>query len=182
MTSTELSADCSRCAALCCVFLAIDRGSKFALDKPAGLPCPHLAAHRCSIHDRLAETGFSGCVQYDCFGAGQIVTQHIFKGQSWRDRPDLARPMAEAFRILREVQDLRRQLRAARRLTETAEIAALCDRIETRLTPDWSLETLESFDLAPIRADHALLLDRLRQSLTEAPPPSAAATRPPGPL
>ena len=47
----QLEADCSRCAALCCVVPAFARSSDFAVDKPAGTPCVHLAAdHRCGIH------------------------------------------------------------------------------------------------------------------------------------
>jgi hypothetical protein len=41
---------------------AFTRSSEFAIDKPAGMPCPNLADdHGCSIHDRLPEAGFSGC-------------------------------------------------------------------------------------------------------------------------
>ena len=61
---------------LCCVLLPFARSADFAFDKPAGEPCRHLATdHRCRIHDRLVESGMRGCVAYDCFGAGQAVTQ-----------------------------------------------------------------------------------------------------------
>jgi hypothetical protein len=61
---------------LCCVLLPFARSADFAFDKPAGEPCRHLATdHRCRIHDRLGESGMRGCVAYDCFGAGQAVTQ-----------------------------------------------------------------------------------------------------------
>jgi hypothetical protein len=72
----ELTADCSRCVGLCCVLLPFARSADFAFDKAAGEPCRHLAGdHRCRIHDRLREEGMRGCVAYDCFGAGQAVTQ-----------------------------------------------------------------------------------------------------------
>lgn len=72
----ELTADCARCVGLCCVVLPFSRSADFAFDKPAGTPCRHLAADaRCSIHDRLGESGMRGCVAYDCFGAGQSVTE-----------------------------------------------------------------------------------------------------------
>jgi hypothetical protein len=68
----DLRADCARCAALCCVLPGFTASADFAIDKPAGVPCPNLAAdHRCSVHDRLRPLGFAGCVAYDCFGAGQ---------------------------------------------------------------------------------------------------------------
>ncbi len=72
----DLAADCSRCVGLCCVLLPFQRSADFAFDKPAGEPCRHLETdHRCGIHDRLTESGMRGCVAYDCFGAGQSVTQ-----------------------------------------------------------------------------------------------------------
>jgi hypothetical protein len=72
----ELTADCARCVGLCCVVLPFSRSADFAFDKPAGTPCRHLAEDaRCRIHDRLGESGMRGCVAYDCFGAGQSVTE-----------------------------------------------------------------------------------------------------------
>ena len=72
----ELTADCSRCVGLCCVVLPFARSADFAFDKAPGEPCRHLAGdHRCRIHDRLLDSGMRGCVAYDCFGAGQAVTQ-----------------------------------------------------------------------------------------------------------
>ena len=72
----ELTADCTRCVGLCCVVLPFARSADFAFDKPAGKPCRHLAAdHGCRIHDRLLDSGMRGCVAYDCFGAGQAVTE-----------------------------------------------------------------------------------------------------------
>lgn len=70
----ELRADCSRCAALCCVGPSFEAGADFALDKEEGVPCPHLGPeHRCTIHDTLRQKGFPACAAYDCFGAGQRV-------------------------------------------------------------------------------------------------------------
>ena len=38
----DLTADCSRCAGLCCVLPAFAASADFAVDKPAGTPCRHL--------------------------------------------------------------------------------------------------------------------------------------------
>jgi Pentapeptide repeats (8 copies) len=72
----ELTADCARCVGLCCVLLPFSRSADFAFDKAAGEPCRHLSSdHRCGIHAQLREEGMRGCVAYDCFGAGQAVTE-----------------------------------------------------------------------------------------------------------
>jgi hypothetical protein len=72
----ELVADCAKCVGLCCVLLPFQRSADFAFDKQAGETCRHLSAeHRCGIHARLLDEGMRGCVAYDCFGAGQAVTE-----------------------------------------------------------------------------------------------------------
>jgi len=130
MSEITLRPDCGRCAALCCVALAFDRGALFGFDKAAGAPCAHLTAcGRCAIHRSRARRGFGGCVGYDCHGAGQRVTQALFGGHSWQDEPALLGPMSEAFVVVRRAHELLMLLRQARRLslspTERRRLAAL---------------------------------------------------------
>ena len=102
-----LRADCSRCFALCCVALPFTASADFARDKAAGTPCPNLGGdHRCGIHDRLRPEGFTGCTVYDCFGAGQKVSQVTFGGRDWRAEPGTARRMFAAFGIMRQLHEL----------------------------------------------------------------------------
>ncbi|MFZ5746616.1 MAG: hypothetical protein ACOY45_03035 [Pseudomonadota bacterium] len=70
----------------------------FAIEKPGGQGCPNLRRDgRCSIHASLAHRGFQGCVNFDCHGAGQRVTQRFFGGRSWIDDPALTEPMSRTF-------------------------------------------------------------------------------------
>ena len=139
LTLDQLQADCSRCAALCCVAPAFAKSSDFAINKPAGKPCPNLAEDfRCDIHDTLPERGFPGCVVFDCFGAGQQVTQVTFGGRQWRDTPGIAGQMFAVLPVMRQLHELlwyvtkALELPAARRLhpglraalDETAALAA----------------------------------------------------------
>ena len=104
---TELHADCSACAGLCCVALAFARSADFGYDKPAGEPCTHLADDdRCRIHDHLRDKGFRGCTVFDCFGAGQKVTQLTFGGTSWRQDPAVRGPMLAALPVMRRLHEL----------------------------------------------------------------------------
>src|SRR5262245_17660732 len=106
-TRADLRADCARCFALCCVGPAFTRSSEFAIDKPAGVPCPHLATdHRCTIHDRLRPEGFAGCTAYDCFGAGQRLAQETFEGRDWRRHHEVATPMLAALPVVRALHEL----------------------------------------------------------------------------
>ena len=103
----RLRADCERCVGLCCVAPAFGVSADFALDKPAGVACPNLGAdHRCGIHDQLRPQGFAGCAVYDCFGAGQQLTQVTFGGRSWRDDPGIAADMFDAFAVMRDLHEL----------------------------------------------------------------------------
>lgn len=111
-----LQTDCSKCAALCCLALAFDKGRDFAFDKNPGEPCRNLSGHQCSIHDRLNPEGFPGCVAYDCLGSGNRVVQEVFAGRSWQSDPMLTRPMMEAFSGMREVHKRIDLLRAAEAL------------------------------------------------------------------
>ncbi|WP_189309255.1 pentapeptide repeat-containing protein [Streptomyces brasiliensis] len=104
----ELRGDCAQCFGLCCVALPFATSADFALDKPAGTPCRNLRDdHRCGIHTELRQRGFSGCTVYDCFGAGQKVSQVTFGGQDWRTgSKEHARRMFEVFPVVRQLHEL----------------------------------------------------------------------------
>jgi hypothetical protein len=103
----HLVPDCGSCFGLCCAAPALVASPEFAIDKPGGQPCPHLAAgFRCDIHARLRQEGFAGCALFDCHGAGQKVSQVTFGGRDWRRSPDLAAPMFAAFAIMHDLHTL----------------------------------------------------------------------------
>jgi uncharacterized protein YjbI with pentapeptide repeats len=159
----ELAADCSRCAGLCCVVPAFARSSDFAVDKPAGTPCRHLRDdRRCGIHDDLRGRGFRGCAVFDCFGAGQQITQVTYAGADWRTGPD-AGAMPDVFRVMRALHELARHLAEARELPEATAlrepVEEQLDRV-TRLTLGSPAE-LAVLDVAPLRADVGSLLDEV---------------------
>lgn len=109
-----LRAECGRCVGLCCVAPAFSASADFAIDKPAGRPCPHLQADfRCGIHNDLRQHGFPGCAVYDCFGAGQQVSQVTFAGRDWRQDPPTAARMFAVFAVMRQLHELLWYLTAA---------------------------------------------------------------------
>ncbi|TDD66428.1 pentapeptide repeat-containing protein [Jiangella aurantiaca] len=157
----ELRADCDRCAALCCVGPALTRSADFAIDKPAGEPCPNLRDDfRCGIHASLRSRGFPGCTVYDCFGAGQRVVQVTFGGATWRSSPELREEMLAAFAVLRPVHELLWHLEAARRIAAAAALRpALDEQVDavSRLTSAPPAE-LAGVDVGALRADADVLL------------------------
>ncbi|MGV9898862.1 pentapeptide repeat-containing protein [Streptomyces tendae] len=104
----QLRGDCASCFGLCCVALPFARSADFAIDKDAGTPCANLRTdHRCGIHATLRERGFTGCTVYDCFGAGQRVSQVTFGGGDWRTGPpERTRRMFDVFPVVRQLHEL----------------------------------------------------------------------------
>ncbi|SEO83196.1 pentapeptide repeat-containing protein [Amycolatopsis saalfeldensis] len=118
-----LKADCANCFGLCCVALTFTRSADFAIDKAAGDPCHNLQADfGCGIHDQLRPRGFPGCSVYDCFGAGQRISQSTFGGRSWRDEPGTARQMFAALPVMRQLHELLAYLTEARSLDAAREL------------------------------------------------------------
>ncbi len=103
-----LRADCANCFGLCCVALPFAASADFAATKAAGKPCQNLQADfRCGVHRDLRGLGYKGCTVYDCFGAGQQVSQVTFGGRDWRQEPDSAGRMFEVFPVMRQLNELR---------------------------------------------------------------------------
>ena len=116
MEKPELQPDCGRCQGLCCVSLAFDQGQWFGFSKASNEPCRHLQrTNRCAIHASLARLGQAGCANYDCYGAGQRVSE-LFPGKDWRRNPEAAERMFAVFNTLQPLNELRALLHAAARL------------------------------------------------------------------
>lgn len=99
-----LHIDCKKCSGLCCVALYCMKTDGFPENKQAGVPCKNLMIDfRCEIHGLLTAKKMKGCLAYDCFGAGQKVTQSYYDNENWRTNPDKA---DEIFRIFMKVVQL----------------------------------------------------------------------------
>ncbi|MER5964720.1 pentapeptide repeat-containing protein [Streptomyces sp. NPDC002057] len=157
-----LRGDCANCFGLCCVALPFAKSADFAVDKAPGEPCSNLQDDfRCGIHTRLRTSGFQGCTVYDCFGAGQQVSQVTFGGVSWREAPETASRMYDVFYVMRQLHELLRYLTEA--LARPAarpvhgELRTALARIE-ELTGG-SVDALEQLRVPEVRADvNGLLL------------------------
>ncbi len=167
----DFSDRCDRCAALCCVAHAFDAGDAFAVDKPTDRPCTHLTGRGlCAIHDSRAEAGYPGCIAYRCYGAGQYVTQVMFGGQTWQDRPELLAPMCAALRDLRPVQQWRAMLAAAQVLPLPPAAQEEAGRLAAALAPDrpWTPEALAALHASDLPSTVRQFFRGLRQHLPNA--------------
>ncbi|MGH3333843.1 MAG: pentapeptide repeat-containing protein, partial [Nocardioidaceae bacterium] len=162
----DLRADCGRCAGLCCVAPAFAASADFAMDKPAGEQCSNLLADfRCGIHGGLRERGFPGCAVFDCFGAGQQVTQVTFGGRDWRRDPTIAPSMFAVFTVMRQLRELLWHLAEAATLLPSGPLADELDlaRRDTERVTDGGPDELAAFDATGHRRDVGQLLARVSE-------------------
>lgn len=107
ITLIELRADCANCFGLCCVALHFSASEGFPNTKKAGKPCINLQKDfRCSVHESLSSRGLKGCIAYECFGAGQRISQGTYEGKSWLEFPDTKNQMFDAFLVMRQIHEL----------------------------------------------------------------------------
>lgn len=103
----DLRADCENCFGLCCVALPYAKSADFAFDKDGGTPCRNLQSnYLCGIHKDLRNKGFRGCSAYECFGAGQKVSQVTYKGMDWRSNKDIAQEMFDVYPIVQQLHEM----------------------------------------------------------------------------
>ena len=137
--------DCDACCGLCCVANAFDSIQGFGYNKPARTPCLHLQTDfRCSIHEVLAEKGFPGCVSFDCFGAGQWVTQRLFHGAVWSNSSRIAPRMFRSFSRIMVIHELLVLLLIAKQHVTDPDTVARLDKKQRELEVLCEAETQES--------------------------------------
>ncbi|TFV49520.1 pentapeptide repeat-containing protein [Blastococcus sp. TF02A_35] len=164
----HLRADCSRCAGLCCVAPAFAASADFAVDKPAGTPCTHLADDfRCGIHAELRERGFPGCTVFDCFGAGQQITQSTFGGRSWGESPELARSQFAVLPVMRQLHEMLWYLAEVLALPAAAGLHAEAQARRTEVEDLTRLDAaaLAGLDVGARRAEVGELLGRVSDAV-----------------
>ncbi|MFD9334052.1 pentapeptide repeat-containing protein [Streptomyces sp. NPDC060028] len=157
-----LHADCANCFALCCVALPFAKSTDFAVNKAAGTPCKNLRQDfRCGVHTQLRDKGFQGCTVFDCFGAGQQVSQVTFGGRDWRTHPGTAGQMFEVFPVMRQLHELLFYVTEALTLPDARPVHAelRLALAETEALTRADAETLAPFDVGALRQGiNALLL------------------------
>ncbi|WP_314138010.1 pentapeptide repeat-containing protein [uncultured Plantibacter sp.] len=160
---SALRANCADCFALCCTAFGFQRSTDFPIDKPAETPCLNLADDfSCTIHESLRPRGFRGCTVFDCFGAGQLVSQELFGGTSWRERPDTSAEMFATFSVVRQLQEMRWYLVGAAERTTASDLMAHISRLRTGIqrTLDGGTSEVLACDVDSLRAEvRHLLID-----------------------
>ena len=158
--------------------MSLRKSADFAIDKPADRPCPNLRADDfgCRIHDRLRDNGFPGCIAYDCFGAGQRVTQVTFHGRTWRDHPEEASTIFPAFMTMAGVHEVLWHLDRARLLCDGPLRVSVVDELDrVNALGDVPAAELARLDVVPALAPAMDLVKRVsRLARSSMPGPDLA--------
>lgn len=163
----NLIADCARCQALCCVGPVLTRSADFAIDKPAGAPCPNLLGDSCGIHTELRPRGFPGCVAFDCFGAGQFLVEVTFAGRHRSDGPGTAAAMFAALPVVQQLHETLWYLAQAVEVLPPGALLSEVTRLgdETRVLAAGSAAELARLDTAAHRGQVGPLLTRVSETI-----------------
>lgn len=154
--SYRFRADCEACFGLCCVALPYAKSADFAFNKDSGEPCKNLQQdYRCGIHSSLREKGFRGCTVYECFGAGQHVSQVSYRGQDWRNNPALAKEMFEVFPIMQQLFEMLYYLDEALHRAETEPIH---EELKVGLEETLRLTQMEPIAILSVDVQHHRVL------------------------
>lgn len=150
-----LKIDCEKCFGLCCVALYFSDSEGFPEDKDAGIPCVNLQYnYKCLVHKSLKDKGFKGCLGYDCFGAGQKISQITFKGRDWNQFPEDQKKMFDSFLIMKQLHEMKWYLTQAYSLQTNEnikdDIISLLESIEQQSL--FHIESLLLIDLDTLRS------------------------------
>lgn len=176
----NLRADCENCFGLCCVALPYAKSADFAFDKDGGTPCRNLQSdYLCGIHKDLRNKGFRGCSAYECFGAGQKVSQNTYNGKDWRTNKEVAQEMFDVYPIIQQLHEMLWYLNEALKLEATKLIHKELQYIieETENLTNKSPEYILSIDVAQHRAKVNTLLIRTSELVRPQVPKKKNNTR-----
>ena len=118
--SYRLVSDCSRCSGLCCIALYCFKSDGFPQNKPIGKPCINLMGdYKCRIHNDLESMGMKGCIGYDCFGAGQYLTEEVYRGVTWQTQPERVKEICDLYIFMYRMFQLRFFLYESKKLVSS---------------------------------------------------------------
>lgn len=158
----KYSSDCSKCFALCCVALPYNKSADFPCDKPSGVPCHNLNSnYLCNIHNDLKEKGFNGCVTFECFGAGQHVSQNIFNNTSWKNN-EIKEDMFNVFPIVHQINEMIYYLYECLEYSRNPLIKKYINELEHIIHTD--TKTILDFDVIMIRFKISDILTQISES------------------
>lgn len=168
----ELTIDCKKCSGLCCVALFCSKMDGFPEDKQADVPCKYLQTDfKCEIHTQLSKKNMKGCLTYECFGAGQKVTQLYSSEGNWSTNPYKRKEIYKMFLIITQLHQMSWYLIEAIQLNLSPEfnkeILVLIQENEDIVKQEAS--ELLKYDLSDYRERTNQVLKRVCEEISKIP-------------
>lgn len=166
----ELNIDCEKCSGLCCVGLYCSKIDGFPEDKEANIPCKHLQSNfKCDIHSQLFKKNLKGCLTYECFGAGQKVTQMYGASGDWSTNSSQRKEIYEVFLRITQLHQMRWYLIQAFNMNKSLElnkeIALLIQ--ENEEIANQEPNRLLNYNLCPYREKTNNILRRITEQIAK---------------
>ncbi|MBW7572769.1 pentapeptide repeat-containing protein [Caproiciproducens faecalis] len=121
----------------------------FPADKGSGTPCKYLMPDfRCKIHSELKSRKMSGCLAYECLGAGQKTTQMYCPDHDWKANPAQAENIFQTFTIVFHLHQILWYLIEAFSLTSDEKTAAAIESLITENLQMTQQPSLLNLDIA----------------------------------
>lgn len=152
----KLKIDCKNCSGLCCVALYCAKTDGFPENKNAGIPCKHLNSNfQCEIHSKLVDMNMKGCLAYDCFGAGQKVTQDLFPNTPWKSNQEKSKIIFEVFLRVFQLHQMEWYLLESLTLVRDKSLSEKIEKLILRieLVLEQSYENIMKFDINSFRLE-----------------------------
>lgn len=155
---SNLAINCKDCCGLCCVALYFNKTDGFPENKQAGTPCVNLSVdNTCKIYNQLNAKNLKGCINYDCFGAGQKVAQDWKIKSGLNSNQSLKRDIFKSFEMNRLLNQM---------LWYLIEAYTICDESKLELISQLIQENRFYTKLIPIKLI-ALDLENYRNRVNE---------------
>ncbi|WP_392486043.1 pentapeptide repeat-containing protein [Haloimpatiens sp. FM7315] len=166
----QLKSDCSKCSGLCCVALFFSTIDGFPENKNAGNPCSKLQNnYRCKIHDELEKRNMKGCIGYDCFGAGQHVTQCIYKKETWQTLKEQSKEIFDVFIIIYQLYQIRYFLEEAKIVIPAKNLRNDIENLidENKVLCNFTPDKIQHINIDNYRNKANLILKKVCDSITK---------------
>lgn len=160
--------DCTKCSGLCCTALFFSKIDGFPENKLAGKPCSKLQKnYLCKIHNDLEKKNMKGCIGYDCFGAGQHVTQTLYKGKTWQTEKSKSDEIFSVFTTIFQLYQVRYYLEEARIIILAKDLLHDIDKLieENEALCNDSIENILNTDVEEFRKRANLILKEVSSSV-----------------
>lgn len=150
----QLKIDCKNCSGLCCVALYCSKSDGFPENKEAGIACKHLQSDfQCDMHKTLFQKNMKGCLAYECFGAGQKVTQMYGLDCTWQANSGQSKNIYQTFLLVFQLHQMLWYLIQASTIANSLELKQEISFLiqEAKCLTSQDPNILLAYDIVPYR-------------------------------